>query len=433
MLKTLKLNTTVQKNKEIHLWIKLSLGYFLLVGLLGAWLRGWYTLPDLGLIYKNFLHTHSHIAMLGWVFNLLLIGIIRSYFSENIKDFRLCFWLIQISVLGMLVSFPIQGYGLYSIIFSTAHIFFSWWFAFKTWKRLNLIPVRNTSMLFIKAGLIFMVLSCAGPFGLGIIMAKGLSESPLYQLAIYFYLHFQYDGWFTFTILGLFLRLLEIKHIPYPVKTVQKGFFLLFISCIPVYALSTLWTHPPLWVYIAGGLGAMTQIIALTAIVPVLFKRNNLEYSSSIKWLLSTAWICLCAKIVLQLVSVHPVLADLAFYVRNFTIGYLHLVFLGFVTPFLVSWLSLLGYIPQKGKKIKIAITLLITGFVLTETLIFGQPMSISIFSQGLPGYEMALFLTSWLLPASSLLIFIAQKNEKEKPIPFPNKTIQTDVVAYQK
>ena len=53
-----------------------------------------------------------------------------------------------------------------------------------------------------------MVISTMGPWAIAVISAKGLAGSEYFNAAIYFFLHFQYNGWFAFAIIGLFFWLL---------------------------------------------------------------------------------------------------------------------------------------------------------------------------------------------------------------------------------
>ena len=50
--------------------IKIGLGYFLLAATLGLVVR-YFLVFDLAIDYKYIVHTHSHIAPLGWVYVLL--------------------------------------------------------------------------------------------------------------------------------------------------------------------------------------------------------------------------------------------------------------------------------------------------------------------------------------------------------------------------
>lgn len=383
-------------------WICISFIYLIIVGILGVFLRMLFFVPVEGVNFRYFLHAHSHVAFLGWIFNALFAGLIFAYIPEKAKTYNLLFWLLQIAVVGMLFTFPIQGYAAASISFTTFHVFLTWWFTGKFWRdTLKTKPEHKLSLTFVRWSLFFMVLSSIGPFGLGVIMAKGLSDTPLANLAIYFYLHFQYDGWFSFAVFGMFLWLLENNNISLPLKSGKIFLLLMVVACIPAYALSTLWTQPAPWVYIVAFIAGFLQIIAavyLFLFLKAVAARLRNTLGKNVKKLLLFALIAFYIKIVLQFLSAFPVIADLAYGVRNFTIGFLHIVFLGFVTVFLIGWLAQLKLVNLNNKVAQKGVWLFLSGFILSELLIFLQPL---LFMKGImiPHYFELLCWISLLMP----------------------------------
>ena len=95
-----------------------ALTYFLVASSLGIVLRLFPTI-SMNANYKFIVHTHSHIALLGWVYIGLTTLIFKLFIkSEAKKKYSKIFVITQITILGMLFSFPITGYALFSIIFS---------------------------------------------------------------------------------------------------------------------------------------------------------------------------------------------------------------------------------------------------------------------------------------------------------------------------
>ncbi len=386
----------------IKKWIRLSFLYLIVVGLLGIFLRMLFFSPIEGINYRHFLHAHSHVAFLGWVFNALFAGLLFAYIPDKARKYRLLFWLLQIAVVGMLITFPIQGYAAASITFTSLHVFLSWWFAVKFFMDIQKHDLHGhrLSLSFVKWSLFFMILSSIGPFGLGVIMAKGLS-GPIANLAIYFYLHFQYDGWFTFAVFGLFFWLVERHNLLMPTYYTRRFLILLATACIPAYSLSTLWVHPPSWVYATAMVAAALQLFALAYLIFIVKKlRNQLKPILSIraKQLFIFAFTAFGIKIILQFASAFPMVADLAYTVRGFTIGYLHIVFLGFVTVFLIGWFAQLQLLHLSRRIITIALLLFLSGFILSELLIFLQPI-FAMQGVALPYYYETLFAISILMP----------------------------------
>src|SRR5690606_32519867 len=123
-------------------------------------------------------------------------------------------------------------YGTISISLSILHTFsvglFSYWL-FRDLKTMNI----STSIWHAKISLFLFIVSSLGPFALGPLMATGLGHSKWYYFAIYFYLHFQYNGVFIFGLLSLFYHLLEEKGIQFNVSHALSSGILLFISLFP--------------------------------------------------------------------------------------------------------------------------------------------------------------------------------------------------------
>ena len=131
---------------------------FFIAATLGLLLR-YAFVGNLGFNYRFLTHAHSHIAMLGWVY-LMLYTCIVHYFVPNGQNktfYNRLFWITQIAVIGMLFSFPFQGYAAISITFSTLHILCSYVFVFKLWKDMRIDNPFVKQM--VKWALSFMVLT----------------------------------------------------------------------------------------------------------------------------------------------------------------------------------------------------------------------------------------------------------------------------------
>lgn len=395
---------------KINFYIKTAFVYFVLIAFIGTVLR-LMPIVDLPLNYKFLLHTHSHIAFLGWVYTALFAAFLSSFLTpsqQHNKSYKLQFIIAQAATLGMLFSFPFQGYGAVSITFSTLHILIYYWFAAKILKDVKqndfISPiVRN----FIKAAFLFMIISSLGPFSLGPIMAKTGQGSNLYYNAIYFYLHFQYNGWFTFSIFALFFQLLEIKQINYNKKYAKLFFKFLFIACIPSYFLSVLWVKPGILFYVIALVSAMLQLIAL-----VYFVLLGLELRAKItttllnwsKFLVLVVVFSFLLKIILQFFSAFPFFADLAYKLHDLIIAYLHLVLIGFVTFFLMTY-----FIERNLLKLnactKTGLALLLIGFFTIELILVTQGVLFWLHSGTLPYYSYMLVSASFIILVAAFLI----------------------------
>lgn len=388
---------------------------FLVAVILGLLLRYLPLQYSLDINYKFFLHAHSHVAFLGWIYMSLFILILNAFFNLNelrLKRYIVLYWLTQISVIGMLIFFPIQGYALYSIIFSTLHIFLSYGFCFFFLKDLGANSIVKekfpVSIKFIKASFLFLIISSIAPFFLGVIASKGLSNHPIYNLTIYFYLHFQYNGWFTFAVLGILVSILESRGWIKIFSEMNTSFWLLFIACIPSYILSTLYLKPAFMYYAVSLIAALLQVAAcFHFFISVNFKKVLSQSSVLFRMLLYIALACFGIKVILQLFSVVlPVYA-----IRNFVIGYLHLTLLGFVSLLIIAlfvhneWLKV-------NRMLKIAIYIFLLGFIGSELVLFGQGF-LSYFYVPFPYYFAILFSVSCFMLVGVIMLLLSQVCKK--------------------
>ncbi|WKZ60378.1 MAG: hypothetical protein QY309_02625 [Cyclobacteriaceae bacterium] len=347
--------------------LKLPLIFFFIASVVGVLLRWHQVYPVEGFVYPYWLHAHSHLMFLGWVFNTLAVNAVVQFLPDvPVKRYTNIIWLLNALVLGMLISFPLQGYGVYSIIISTLHTVVAVVFIvhfFRATRHAVLPEVQ-----YMKVAFTFFMLSAAGPFALGALMANGLGQTPAYHLAVYYYLHFQYNGVFMFGALALFYRLLRQKEVVIQEMLAQRGKILLIISCLLTYALSALWLQPSVVVYALGLVGALLQMVAFVFIYRSVDpgKANVLQrFSKPARIFFLLAVFALIVKLLLQLVSVVPVVAQLAFEVRFYVIAYLHLVLIGVVSFFLLGWYHEQEYLKKVPRTI---LYLLILAFVASET-----------------------------------------------------------------
>lgn len=317
----------------------IPLAFLFIASIFGLLLRTQMIFPIPGIVYGNLLHGHSHVMFLGWVTNVLIIAFTREFARP--PGFKWLFWVLQVLVTGMLFSFPLQGYGLYSIALSTLHTVGVYWFAFAFFRSTR-AQRSSPALTLARVSLLFVVLSSLGPFLLGYLKSQGMEHQHIYRFALYFYLHFQYNGFFSIGILALAGHLIEPYLEERELRRMQRSGYLLTIACLPAYLLSILWSHPGIGFNIIGLLAAALQIYAFCTVLPIVIKgfkrQRDLARGTRLFFILSMISISL--KFALQFASAIPAVASLTDAYRPIVIAYLHLVLVGFVTMFLFGWLS---------------------------------------------------------------------------------------------
>lgn len=358
-------------------WLRIALINLCIVALLGVILRYKiaFSLPFID--QKPLMQGHSHFAFSGWITETLMILMVSFLSKRGINDaFKKYSWFLignLIAAYGMLISFPVQGYGRFSISFSILTIIISYLFAVVFWRDLNRINRKFASRYWFKAALTFNVISSIGTFALSYMMTTRSLEQNWYLSAVYFFLHFQYNGWFLFACAGLLIdKLYALKIIFGLNKTI---FYLFLISCIPTYFLSIPWIPLPIWAFSIVVIAAVAQLVGWIWLIAIIGK-HHIRFDSEIshigKILLRLAAIALTIKIALQLGSVYPPLGKIAFGFRPIIIGYLHLVLLGVITMFLLGFIVSQKYI-QLNKTSKRGITIFVCGIIFNEGLLMAQ------------------------------------------------------------
>jgi hypothetical protein len=363
-------------DRSLHKWLSISFFNLMLVAALGCILR--YKIAySLSFIDQKFiLHAHSHFAFSGWV-TQALIALMVKFLSDKtgtdaFKKFKWILWANLISAYGMLLTFPFQGYAAGSIIFSTASVFSGYAFAFTFWKELDKVP-RSVENLFFKAALFFNVLSSLGTFTLAFLMVSKSTFQDLYVASIYFFLHFQYNGWFLFSCMGLLTYGLVNYGIPQ--KKLRIAFYLFVSACIPAYFLSALWIPMPLWVYVLVALAGIAQLVAWSIILQLI--RQRLAYLKTRFSRFTQTLFFLCAiaytlKLLLQATSAIPSLSYLTYGFRPIVIGYLHLVLLGVVSLFIITY-SINYHYFALSKTRKKGVIIFVAGIIINEIFLMLQ------------------------------------------------------------
>ncbi|MFC0605078.1 hypothetical protein [Winogradskyella pulchriflava] len=352
-------------------------------------------LEPIGINYRFLTHAHSHGAMLGWVYLMLYTFFVYYFIPDKKPIYIRLFWLTQISVVGMMLSFPFQGYAAISISFSTLHIFCSYCFAFLIWKHHKTQSLATKKLL--KASLIFMVLSTIGVWCLGPAVTMLGQASAFYQIAIQFFLHFQFNGWFLIAVTALFFHLLKIKDS----KLFRTYFWLLISSTLLTLALPIQWFAPHKILLAVNGFGVIIQAVMFYLFILIINpKRLNVINKTSKPqfYLYSFALICFALKIFFQLMSILPKFSEVIYSNRNFVIGFIHLLMLGAISGFLLAFI-LKGGLVTYSKTLYIGIYTFLLGFVTTEILLLIQGVKFYFGSGMLSNYYLLLFISSILLP----------------------------------
>lgn len=362
---------------NIKFWLKLSLLNLCIVAFLGVLMRYKIGFEFPFLDQKYLQHSHSHFAFSGWVSHTLMTLMVY-YLQKKTAEFQVNKYrkiIIANLIISyvMLVSFIIQGYGMISIIASTASILISYIFGYYYIKDLRKIDSDFLSINWFKAAILFNIISSFGTFYLAYMMATKNIVQDYYLSSIYYFLHFQYNGWFFFGCMGLMIGFLNLRKSENSFYETSLKLFV--VACIPAYFLSTLWLKLPNWIYLLTVLAAIVQVFAWFRLLLILIK-NKIEFlknfSPLLRYILLFATVALSIKLLLQLGSTIPVISNLAFGFRPIVIAYLHLVLLAVISLFLLFYIYA-NHLLFISRGIKIGLLLFSIGVLLNELVLAMQ------------------------------------------------------------
>ncbi|WP_269241611.1 hypothetical protein [Flavobacterium limnophilum] len=365
---------------KIKFWLKISLLNLCIVAALGVLMRYKIGFEFPYFDQKHLQHSHSHFAFAGWLSHTLM-ALMVYFLQTKIQNFdgnkyKNIIIANLICSYGMLVSFIIEGYGLVSIVLSTASIFVSYVFAYRFIKDLKLLDTDCIAKNWLKAAVFFNVISSLGTFYLAYMMASKNVVLDLYHSSIYFYLHFQYNGWFFFACIGLAFGFLNLQKSENPFY--ETSFKLFAAACVPAYFLSTLWLDLPLWLYAIAVIAALIQVFAWFKLLIILVKTKKdflKNFSPLLRYILLFVSFALSIKLLLQLGSTIPFLSELAFGFRPIVIAYLHLVLLAIISLFILFYIYA-NHLIIINKNIKYGLFLFSIGVLLNEIVLAVQGLA---------------------------------------------------------
>ena len=398
-------------------WLKFSVFNFLIVALLGVTMRYkiLYSMPFLD--QKHLQEAHSHFAFYGWITNVIYVLILNYMHKINAQiDLKKYEKLIVVNLIAsftMLGAFLYGGYFWASIAGSTVALLCSFVFFFFFVRDAK--KIQDFSKFWFLAGLFFAVISSVGVFNLGYMMMSKTATQDLYLASEYYYLHFQYNGFFIFSCIGFLLFSMKQAGSGISEKQNKLIFWLLFVGCVIGYGLSVLWMKMPVSIFAVIVVATIMQTIG--AVLLFVFIKKNwtnlvLKWSPMHRFVLLYAGFAFAVKIALQLGSTIPALNQFAFGFRNVVIAYLQLVLLMCIATFLVNQILATHYFTITNKLL-MGFKLLLLGIFLNE-LILGLMGVFSIKYISIPFANEMLLGVSVLMFASIFWIFLHLKSFKK-------------------
>jgi len=400
-------------------WVNLSIFNLCIVTVLGVILRSktLFALPAID--YNHLLNAHAHFAFGGWVTLALMVLMTNDLLPESLRNksvYQFIFMGIFASSWGLLLIFPFMGYATLSTYISTLFIFITYIFSWVFIKDIRKAKVSKTTLLLAVASVVCLLLSSAGPFTLAYLFATKSLNAVLYRDALFSYLHLQYNGFFTLAVFALFFHKIEsgITN-PYTPISLYPFSILLVLSILPSMFLSYHWHDSSFLFKIIAIVGSVLLLFSLGWFVAVVRSLMKVYKSLSpvLRFVGAVSFGAFMLKMFLQSFTIFDFLGNMVFGDRPIIMGFLHLVFLGFVTLFLLAYLSQTGFLNIEKTFTKVSLIVFAIAVIINEALLWAQGIgAMFIKSSGL--FPWLLWGAGLWLFTGALLICIARlKNDK--------------------
>jgi hypothetical protein len=309
---------------------RLYAGYaalFLGVTLLsGVWLRGAFVQPEVmrGFAFAHVLHAHSHLAFFGWT-SMALFALIarRSRLGVQVPWLRWHAHAMGVASAAAFVGFLLGGYNAFTIAISVVHVLIWATFVAEAWGPVG--ALARVERMFARGALAFLALAGAGALTPGFVMARGINDPWIGQVAIYSFLSPFMAGWLMLGAMGAVYAAVERP------RYADAALWLTLAGALPAALLHPSAPPPTEWLLLVGrsgtlALGLGTAFFALDVLSAGARVAPLLRLAVGAAAVKGVAEIAVSLGIGLELASVRPI-----------TIAYLHLVLLGVVTPALMA------------------------------------------------------------------------------------------------
>ena len=398
-------------------WIRLSIINLCTVALLGLLLRSkiLFALPAIN--YTHLLDSHSHFAFGGWITLALVVLMVSRLLPPGQGQKKIYQWIylsLSISSWIMLLTYYLEANSTLSALVSGLFIMSTYLLAWVFIRDIRSIGLDRTISLLAIAALACLVLSSAGPLTLDYLFATRSTNAIVYRDALFTYLHLQYNGFFTLSVFSLFFHRIQ-PMLPFAGRRAIRRFSVaLVISIIPSLFLSYLWHDPHGIFRIIAVSGSFLVLLSLTLFI--LSSKRLLQavggFESIVRFILYLSFGAFVLKSFLQGFTIFPALGNAVFGNRPMIIGFLHLVFLGFTSLFILAYYAQEQVLDTKSRFSRIALILFSLGVVFNEGVLLSQGLG-AMFLQSSVFTPWFLWIISICMCAGALMIGYAVFSHK--------------------
>ncbi len=370
--------------------------------------------------YNHLLDAHAHFSFGGWATLILMVLFLHELLPKPLGNQPIYQWFlggVAILAWGMLISFSIWGSGLISESLSLIFVLLTYIFGSVLIRDICKAKLNASITLLAVSSIICLILSSSGVITISYINYSKSLDFILYRDALFTYLHFQYNGFFTLAVFALLFNHIHQRSSLNAVKHIRMFSIVACISVLPSLFLSYLWQDPNIWFRIIAITGSLLLLFCfyLFLVSVISLKPIYNEEKPVIRFLISISLGAYMLKIVLQSFTVFPMIGNAIFGIRSVIMAFLHLVFLAFVSLFLLTYLTKINVLKEKISFTRIALIVFAIAVILNEVLLSSQGLA-NLFMAGSSLFLWLLWITAILLFAGTFLLAVARIKSKKMP-----------------
>jgi len=398
------------------IWINLSIANLCIVAVLGVLMRSKIIFDLPWIDYNRLVDTHGYFAFMGWATLALITLMIHELPGAlyNKRKYHFFLGAIFLSSWATLFTTPFESCKSISEYISIVYILFTYIFSWIFIKDILKTTATKTVKLLSISSVLCLVLSSLGVFMLAYLFSVKSLNAILYRDALFGYLHLQYNGFFTLAAFALLFNKVISNTGDKAEKNIHHFSILLCLSTLPSMFLAFLWhniTLPFQLICIAGSILLFLSFMWFILCLPLLIKKFKLVIPS-IRYMAISSLGAFLLKLFLQSLTIFNAVNILVFGNRPMIMGFLHLIFLGFVTLFLIIYFTQKEILNSKSSFTQFALLLFTIAVILNEALLMLQGLG-GILIAGNPLFSWYLWGVGILLLIGTLLIALARIRTK--------------------
>lgn len=394
-------------------WLNIALFNLCVVAALGLIMRSKMIFDLPWVNYNRLVEAHGNFAFVGWV-TLALLTLMLSELPVQKSGSPIYKWvltgIVVCSWANLIVSPSEKWHGASEYI-STFSILLTYVFTWRFIKDLRKGNGDKIVKLLAICALLFLVISSVGTFMLGYLFATKSLNAVLYRDALFGYLHLQYNGFFTLAVFSIAFNKIDKVISEKARKTVYRFSLLLCSTVIPSMFITFQWHDTNI---VSHTLSQIGSVLLFATLVWLGFTAKALvavfkSLARPVRIILVFSINAFGIKLLLQCLTIFQPINVQVFGNRPAIMGFLHLVFLGFVTLFLIAYFAQTGVLNIGKIFTRVAMFTLAISVIANEILLGLQGLG-NIFTIPIISFNWILWVVGILLLLGSTLVFIARK-----------------------